>query len=766
MAKDPNRLYNLLPAIYRERDADLNYPLRGLLNLIGNQAGLIDADLEQLYNNLFIETCDSWVIPYIGDLVSNNLLFDASRIPASSTAQTLFPDLAGRDLRPPVAARVRADVARTIYYRRRKATPRMLEEMARDVTGWPSHVIEFFEHLGWTQNLEHLRLNNTWTDVRSLDRLDRIAGAFDETAHTVDVRQIAQQEGWHNIRNIGFFFWRVRSFPLERVPARRASQNWQYHFSPLGNPAPLFTRQRPVPVSNALVSELDVPAPIRPVRFYKDLSDYRDTPPVRPGFTELYGSFTPLPASPDISSGTSFFIVLNGTPVEPSQNPAAPVAAFLPQITCAVLRPWPLAQPSGKIIAVDVANGRLAIGDGFPATRNVDVFFHYGFSAELGGGTYDRRKWLVRRSLHPAPKIYQVQQGAVAPVFGSVAAAIAQWQTDLRPDAVISILDSRNYALPASITLRNEGSLAIEAANRQRPLLQTVPAGMSVDVSAPVSPGDPDRNGVLTLSGVVVEGFLQVTGDLGRLRLLHSTLVPGRRLDEEGQPATNSPSILVQGTSPTGAVINATLKIEAAYSILGGLVVPVTATGIWLLDSIADGAGSPSIAGPSASHGPPLTAEQCTFFGDVLVKSLEASDVIFNSVADAQRTQEGCVRFSYIAPGSHVPRRYRCQPDLETEQELADALKRNPALTLLEQTEIRNFVQAWLTPSFKSSNYGSPYFAQLHMGCPLQIRAGADDESEMGAFNHLKQPQRESNLKIRLREYLPFGLEAGIIYIT
>src|SRR5262249_50569973 len=111
MAYDVNSLYNLLPAVYRERDAALNYPLRGLLGLIGSQAALLDADIAQLYNNLFIETCADWVIPYIGDLVGNNLLFDSSRIQAANTAQGLFPDLQGRDLRPPVAARIRADVA-------------------------------------------------------------------------------------------------------------------------------------------------------------------------------------------------------------------------------------------------------------------------------------------------------------------------------------------------------------------------------------------------------------------------------------------------------------------------------------------------------------------------------------------------------------------------------------------------------------------------------------------------------------------------------
>jgi hypothetical protein len=766
MAFDPNTLYNLLPAVYRERDANLNYPLRGLLRLIGTQAALLDGDIDQLYSNLFIETCDSWVIPYIGDLVSNNLLFDSNRIATAQTAQTLFPDLAGKDLRPPVAARVRADVARTIYYRRRKATPRMLEELARDVTGWPAHVVEFFEHLGWTQNVEHLRPQCRWTEVRSLDRMDRIDGAFDETSHTVDVRQINQQEGWYNIRNLGFFLWRIQSFPLSRVPARQAGKPWQYHFSPMGNPAPLFTRLLPQPAGNALVSEIDISAPIRRTFFYRDLVDYRNSAPPRPDFTQLYGSFDPLPADPDISSITSFFIVLNGLPVNPSQNPNAPAPVFQAQITCAVLDPWPGAQPSGRVILVDVDHGRLAIGNGWPTTGPVDVFFHYGFSGALGGGSYDRRKWLVRRDLQPAPRVYQVEEGGVAPVFSTLTAAIAQWQSDVRPDAIVTILDSRNYQMPASIQLRNEGSLAIEAANGQRPLLQTVAAGMSIDVLPSAAPGDPDRNGVLTLSGVAVEGFLHVIGDLGRLRILHSTLIPGRQLDEDGKPLTSKPCILVEASDSSGTKINVALQLEVAYSIVGGMSVPETATQIWLLDSICDGAGSAAIGGPLGTSGPPLNTERSTFFGTVLVKSLEASDVIFTSVVNAQRTQTGCVRFSYLPPGSHAPRRYRCQPDLEIEQELAARLKQNPALSAVEKAEIQSNIEGWLVPSCKATAFGSPYYAQLHLGCPVQLRTGAEDESEMGVFSHLKQPQRESNLKIRLREYLPFGLDAGIIYIT
>ncbi len=33
----------------------------------------------------------------------------------------------------------------------------MLEQLARDVTGWPARVVEFFERLATTQYLNHLR---------------------------------------------------------------------------------------------------------------------------------------------------------------------------------------------------------------------------------------------------------------------------------------------------------------------------------------------------------------------------------------------------------------------------------------------------------------------------------------------------------------------------------------------------------------------------------------------------------------------------------
>ena len=42
-------------------------------------------------------------------------------------------------------------------YRRRKGTASMLEQLARDVTGWPARVVEFFELLTTTQYMNHVR---------------------------------------------------------------------------------------------------------------------------------------------------------------------------------------------------------------------------------------------------------------------------------------------------------------------------------------------------------------------------------------------------------------------------------------------------------------------------------------------------------------------------------------------------------------------------------------------------------------------------------
>lgn len=116
------RLYNLLPAVYRLRDAAQDEPLRALLMVIERELQALKTDTAGLYDNWFIETCDEWVVPYIGDLLGVHGLSPV-HTPAFSQ---------------------RAYVANTLAYRRRKGTAAVLEQQARDITGWPARVVEFF----------------------------------------------------------------------------------------------------------------------------------------------------------------------------------------------------------------------------------------------------------------------------------------------------------------------------------------------------------------------------------------------------------------------------------------------------------------------------------------------------------------------------------------------------------------------------------------------------------------------------------------------
>jgi hypothetical protein len=173
--------------------------------------------------------------------------------------------------------------------------------------------------------------------------------------------------------------------------------------------------------------------------------------------------------------------------------------------------------------------------------------------------------------------------------------------------------------------------------------------------------------------------------------------------------------------------------------------------------------------------------EESTILGKVHARIVEfASNSIFAARVAAgdgwpapvlvQRRQTGCFRFSFVPDDSRTPRRFRCQPGLEIATRISaaeqEALQMNQMLSDPERAAIRADVLSRILPSFSSSRYGHPAYGQLRSRSPRQIRAGADDESEMGAFHDLFENQRLINLNIRLQEYLRFGLEAGVFRAT
>ncbi|HEY4085993.1 MAG TPA: hypothetical protein VGM43_08645, partial [Bryobacteraceae bacterium] len=69
-------------------------------------------------------------------------------------------------------------------------------------------------------------------------------------------------------------------------------------------------------------------------------------------------------------------------------------------------------------------------------------------------------------------------------------------------------------------------------------------------------------------------------------------------------------------------------------------------------------------------------------------------------------------------------------------------------------------------PAFTSLRFGDAGYCQLNSRSGDSILKGADDQSEMGVFHDLYQPQRAANLQTMLTDYLRAGLEAGLFYAT
>ena len=740
MSFSTERLYGLLPTVYLVRDAEEGLPLKAVVSVIAEQVAVLEEDLAQLYDDQFIETCAEWVVPYISDLVGARGLYDLRGVVSQ-----------------------RAQVANTLTYRRRKGTAAVLEQVARDVTGWSAHAVEFFQGLATTQHVNHVRPTNLSSpDLRRWEPLENANTPFDTLSRTAEVRRVASRRGRYNIPNVGIFVWRLGAYSLTRSPAHKLAPgagDRRYRFSPLGNDTPLYNRPETEKQITQLAGPPNVPMPIGRRVLERDLEG-------------LYGKS---------------LVLYEGT----NEIPASDV------IVCD-LSDW-VRKPQTKY-AIDPVLGRIASPEDRNAPSDLRVTYHYAFSADMGGGEYGR-------DLSPYPPgqtVETVPSGSPTPIEQALDAVSA--------GGYVEVTDSGRYRETLSIHVTAEdGRVEIRARDGRRPSIEL--DGV-LDVSGV-------ENTEVTLDGLLISGAaLRVPAGVGnrlrRLRLRHCTLVPGLSIDEDGAPQSPSaPSLIVEAVNTnveidrcivgslrvadgsrvriTNSIVDATESHEpsvvnintADAAGLDGLpevgpataeaivehrrangffrsadeleevpgIGPATLEEIKRFATVYTAVSRVAYAAPdSEGPGGTLRVENSTIRGEVYTGLMElASNTIFlarraeqdtwEAPVHCQRLQQGCVRFSYLPLGSRAPRRHRCRPDNQDE-------------------DIR------VLPRFSSLRYGDPNYAQLSPQCATEIQQGADDEAEMGAFHDLFQPQRESNLRVHLEEYLRFGLEAGVFYAS
>jgi hypothetical protein len=718
MSREPDGLAELLPQWHRLRDAERGEPLRALLAVIAEQVDLVRDGVEQGYEDLFVETAAPWVLPYLGDLVGYTPLPGYERVPTGGLGGAGVEE-SRRRLAEALAPR--RDVAATVAHRRRKGTLHLLEEMAQEIAGWPARAVEFSRLVSHHQpvrlygsgasaadsrRLERGRL----ADVRDGARLDLAGTPFTATARSVDVRRAgsARRQGGLSPAGLGLFVWRLKPYHVTRAPAYCIDRARSlYTFSILGNDSPLVTKPVPEPSATHIATIDNVPAYIRRRQLADRLAD-------------LYGP------------GKSFTIWRDG------QDEPVPMS----DIVVADLSQWRYRPRRGQV-AVDPELGRIAFGSRSAPRQGVWVTYHYAFGDDTGGGEYPRE-----RDTSPAAEFYRVGPGQR---FQKIMDAYEEWRGDRRagrcgPEGVIEITHSGAYQEQLDFDLERGDRLELRAAEGCRPVIRLLdwysnrPDALNIRAQDDCPPGrDAPR---IVLDGLLVAGRgLNVSGPVGAVVLRHCTLVPGWSLEPECDPhSPEEPSLVLERTT---ACVQIERSILGTIEVIGDEVNhdPLP---IHIRDSVLDATGHDreALSAPDCrlAHAV-LHAHRTTVIGEVHTHAVEIGEnSVFTGQMRVARRGVGCLRYSYVPPGSRTPRRHRCQPDLSGGEPLR--------------------------PLFTSERYGTPAYGRLSDACPPEIRRGADDGSEMGVFHDLYEPQREDSLRARLAEYTPAGTDAGIIPVT
>lgn len=728
MSLNAEQFFALLPAVYRTRDAANGGPLQALFAVVAAQSEIVEDNIEQLYDDQFIETCAPWVIPYIGGLIGYNSIYEIASASFDS----------------------RAEVANTIGYRRRKGTLLALEQLSMDVSGGRAAVaVEEFKRLIVTESMRHVRPHHATTvDLRRIEALDRFNTAFDVENRTIDVRRIAPRlrvaanpdpaalditlhgPGRFNIPDVAIHLWRWRSWPVIDAPAFSVGTG-RYMFSPLGEDIPLFSQPPTRTSFSGLMTRTDVPQPIHRDEFAESLKDRHWDSRNAPVF---YGP------------SASILLIADDIALDRSQ------------ICCANLSDRPggswCTVPSAKV-AIDPELGRIQFAADVALPQSLRVNYSYGFPAEIGGGPYDRS---VSLSLvNPASAAFFALVGSAH--FPTLESAVLGWnQMAAGSNGVIVLPDFECFTVDLTaenaIQLPPGSNLCIAAG---RPIPAVGPFDLIWNNSCVTLTGNIEINGIpgpllregvtalagqLLISGVWLAGQLLVTGETATIQIADSTLVPGIGLTRSGDSISpGDPGIIVTAAE---ASLNLTRAISGPIAADAGGTTRICS-------SIVDSTSSCCVAYAAsdlASAGADLHVEDSTIIGKVHTRTITlASNTIFvarrprrdpwPAAIWASRRQTGCVRFCSLPFESITPRRYRCLP--------ADA----PS-------------QAAFEPQFITLRYGKPGYALLSGDVPVAIWRGADNGSQMGVYCQIQETEAVRNVQLRAPEYLPVGLETGV----
>lgn len=825
-------LYDRLPRVYAKKD-ERQWPpwqLKSYLELVEEILGEVHANIQGMYDDFFIESCNTWVIPYIGDLLGT------SHLKGSPWS-------------------LRADVADTIALRRRKGTIGAIELLTYNLTQWGVHCVELFNNLTWNHHLNHLRPDTTeppfyWprrphevhsgshppsetnspvrggtVPVRNPAMLSLLNSPFDPFGHLADLKPAAGDAIRYNIPNLAIFLWRLESYriPVSRpfahglidhedpsIPGARFTARFDVH--PLAEPLILFNTHRFDPTRTPpVITRVDeVGGPIHRARLnsidgsgnstnYLAISTYEHN---------NHGSYTLSPVGLQLHLPESVF---EGE--EYPQEPHEEVWTFRGENLCM----WEVGiHPplEDHQIAVDPETGRFIVGldDQEQAEElfaRLMITYSYGSVGPVGSHPMSRSDQPEEFMGETATRIdinFHLNptglQEALALVSESNSPVVIEIHDSMVHDLDLALVYG-TFIEDGGPNLMLHNSLVIRAADSQRPIVRIVsPLRFRPSTVHDSNPDNQDNLDALMarltvrLEGVYITHHPEFPSNgnepliarsaVHAVEIIDCTLDPGgkRLLKGPGGSSRSPTRVSMRLAEPYGfdledeLAFNQTPEIIVRRSITGPLVID-TGYALYIDDSVIDGGSGTGIPANTAGY---------AVAGGVLPDGSSGwgPPSRFNGV-----TFLGTVRVETITAASTLF--VHSLAVLDNQQ----GCIRNSYLRTKDETTPQNIgcvTAATAHLRFVSETFGHPAYAQLSRSCdirileqgmnrlqPSQHSFGTDHNrfrqnhenphllvtgDQMGAYGFLLEAHKWRNLQIRYREFMPVDIRPVLIPVS
>ena len=410
--KGADRLYALLPAVYREQDADNGFPLRGPDAHHRRPARPVEQDVAAALGRPLHRDVPGRGSSRTSATWSRTTCSSTGRVAARRPPTRCSPTWPGRTC----GRRSRSAPAPTS---RRRSTTAAARARCRCWRSWPATSPAGPRTRSNSSSCSAGRsISSTTGPRRAGSTSARSSATSASTAPSTrpatpsTSRPISTVDGWHSIKNVGFFLWRLVPQPAARRRRGRPRAPWALHVQPARATRRRSSRHpRREDDETGLSTELHVPGPIRPRVLRRG--------PAHAPCTAAAGLHRPLRAARAsrlprrrADDDASLFVISDQTAVLPAD------------VRCRRLDTWPAAQPAGPSSGSTSRRARLALGAGLdetqPRARVHDL--------RLPGRARRRRLraagWLAKRD--PGVTEYERRdRRRGAPQFATVAAALA-----------------------------------------------------------------------------------------------------------------------------------------------------------------------------------------------------------------------------------------------------------------------------------------------------------------------------------------------------